>query len=144
MKTSFYAIIIVLAGTIGYSVPLIAGHPEHHGVFDKGGESADKTCPHKKKGHGHLTKKLGLNDSQRAQFEEVMKAQRAKRQELIDASGIKNSLKDLHGETVQKLSKVLDAEQLEKFETYHAKRSSHKCGKHCKHKSGEYHKKCDH
>lgn len=145
VKNSVCAGVFSLIVAAGFSAPSIAGHSNEHDSSAKP-ESSAKVCPHNKAHgdgkkcehhghckHGRIARKLGLTDEQKEQFRQVMKEQYAKKQEIIEASGIRESLENLHAETVEKLDSVLSDEQLEKFEKHHAR-----------HKKDREHKQCQH
>lgn len=129
MKTLSFLTSILLAAALGFSAPLMAAH--HEGPSDEYAHDSGEMCPKKM---GRISKKLDLDEDQKAQFAEIMQAKHAKRKEIIEASGIKESLGQLHDETHEKLKAVLSEEQMEKFEKMnekrHDKHKSHKC-KHC-------------
>jgi len=138
MKKISFLTTILLAAVLGVSSPLMAAHHKESSdeyAHDSGKMSAGKM--------ERISEKLGLDESQKAQFAEIMKAKHARKKEIIEASGIKESLGELNDETREKLKSVLSEEQMEKFEKMkekrHDKHKSHKC-KHCE----GHNKECKH
>lgn len=126
MKKLTFLTSILLAAALGFSAPLMAAH--HEGSSDEYAHDSGKKCPKKM---GRISEKLGLDDDQKARFAEIMEAKHTRKKEIIEASGIKESLEQLHDETHEKLKSVLSEEQMEKFEKMkekrHDKHKSHKC-----------------
>ncbi len=125
MKKRSFIHAIMLAASIVVSPQLFAGHPCPYADGDAAGH---KMCPHKKMGFMPAAQKLNLTDAQAEQFRQVMEAQHARRNEIIENSGIRESLENLHAETRQQLEDVLDEEQLARFDEFHEKRKAHKYG----------------
>lgn len=156
MKKLSLALITVLIACFGLSSPVMAEH-DKSSFFDEPAREGAKVCSKKL---ARMAKKLDLSEEQQAQFLEIMETQKNRKHEIIEASGVRESLKNLRLETKDKLGAVLTEDQLEKFEHHHDRHRSHKrkghgdcdhqCKHDCDHKSKEkcrHHeggKKCDH
>ena len=81
-----------------------------------------------------LAKKLGLEESQKDSFIEIMTSQHAKRKATKENSGVKEAMKAINLETQQSLSSVLSEEQLAKVAEHQQQRKNRK---HHSHKNKE-------
>ena len=135
-KRNFLTRMAALVFALALAPASLAGQKGEGYKDERHGEGEYHQCPHKKHSMERAVKKLDLNDEQRAKFVEVMQTQHQKKEEIIEASGIKEALRAHHEETMGQLATVLDEEQLEKFRAHHAKHKSRRC----KHGHGEHDK----
>src|SRR5690349_19018867 len=89
-----------------------ADHEPGHSMYEMGhepGEFIDKRVE-------HMTKKLGLNDSQKDQLKQVLQS------EVDQIKPLQDQMKTIHDDTQTKIKAMLTPDQLKKYESMKDKR----------------------